>query len=72
MFSIGFIPQIENLDVIFASEKLENPNKLVNTVTNMRINNVGYELNTATTSDTQVEFASDPDTPTTESLTKIY
>ena len=47
--------------MIFVSEKLENSNKLVNTVANTRINDVRYKLNAATTSDAQVEFASDPD-----------
>ena len=36
------------------SEKLENSNALVNTVANITINNVIYELNIATTSDEQV------------------
>ena len=72
LLSHGFSQQIENSNVILASEKLKNSNKLVNTVTNTRINNARYELNTENTSDAQVEFVSDPDTPTTDSLTKIY
>ena len=60
-FSLVLIPQIENSNDIFASEKLENPNKLVNSVAKMTINNVGYELNAATASASRVEFASDPD-----------
>ena len=44
MFSLTFNPQRENSNTISASEKLENPNKLVNAVTrfdNMTINNFG-------------------------------
>ena len=47
--------------MIFASEKLENLDNLVNAVANMTINGVIYELNTATTSDAQFEFASNTD-----------
>ena len=43
------------------NEKLENSDKLVDPVTNMKINNVGYELNAATASDAQVEFLSNKD-----------
>ena len=61
--------------MIFASEKLENSNKLVNAVAKMIINDVGYELNTATASDAQVEFSRDLDgiTDTKNGIThKIY
>ena len=61
IFSIVFSPQRENSNTSFASEKLENQNKIVNVVVNTRINNVGYELNTATKIDAHVEFASNPD-----------
>ena len=42
--------------MIFASENLENPDDLVDAVVNMTINDVGYELNTATTGDTKVKL----------------
>ena len=57
MLSLAFIPQRENSNTSFAGEKIDNPNKLVNKVTNTKINNFGYELNTVTMSDTQVKFA---------------
>ena len=47
---------------IFTSEKLEKSDKLVDAVNKMTINDVGYELNTATTSDAQIDLARDPDT----------
>ena len=62
--SIVFSPQRENPNAMFASEKLENSNDLVNAVAsfeNMTINDVGYELNTETTSEAHVELASNPD-----------
>ena len=59
--SLAFIPQRENLNAIFASEKLENLNKPTKAVVNMAINDAVYELNTATASDAQVKFASNPD-----------
>ena len=52
------------MNAIFVSERLENSNKLVNTVTsfeNTTINDVGYELNTATSSGEKFKFASDLD-----------
>ena len=45
-------------------EKLENLDELVDPVMNMKMNNIGYELNAVTASDAQVEFASDTDTVT--------
>ena len=47
--------------MIFASEKIDNSNKLVNAVAYMTINNVRYELNAAFVSDAQAKFASNPD-----------
>ena len=47
--------------MIFASEKQENLDILVKAVVNMKINDIRYELNSATTIDTQVEFGSNPD-----------
>ena len=58
MFSLVSIPQRENSNAIFASEKLENLDKLVDVVSNMAIKDVGYELNTETASDAKFEFAS--------------
>ena len=40
MFVIAFSPQRETFNAIFLSEKVENSNKLFNTVTNMKINNI--------------------------------
>ena len=63
-FSLVLIPHRENFNAIFASEKLENSNNLIKSVTsfkNMTINDVGYELNTVTASDAEVKFTSDPD-----------
>ena len=56
-YSMAFSPKRENLNGIFASDNLENSNKLANKFTifeNMTINDFGYELNVVTTSDTQV------------------
>ena len=53
-FSLDSSSQREKLNAIFASEKLENSDNIVNAVTNMTINDVKYELNTATDSDSQV------------------
>ena len=55
-------PQRENSNAIFASDELQNSNNLVNAVAifdNITINDVVYELNAATVSDSQVEFARD-------------
>ena len=49
------------MNAIFASEKLENSNELVNAVANMTIKNFIYEINSATACDAQVKFSSDPD-----------
>ena len=54
----------ENLDTIFTNEKIEKSDELVNTINNLTINNPIYELNIATTSDTQGNLTSDPDTVT--------
>ena len=59
-FSIAFSPQKENSNAIFGSEKLEDSNEIINTVSsidNMTTNDVRYELNAATISDAQVRFA---------------
>ena len=75
VFSNASISQRENSNVIFASEKLENSDNLVDLVANMEINNVRYDLNTATASDAQVEFVRYPEkllTPATEILIKNY
>ena len=56
MCSLAPSSQRENQNAIFASEKLENLDDLVNAVKNMKINDVGYQLNTATASDSQVKF----------------
>ena len=61
MFSLVSIPQRENPNAIFANDKLEVSYKLVNIVANTTINDVGYELNATTESDTQVKFAIDPE-----------
>ena len=53
--------QRENSNVIFAIEKLENSGHLVDALENMTINDIGYELNTETASETQVKFVSNPD-----------
>ena len=63
-FSLVISPQREILNAIFLGEKLWNWNNLVNAVANITINEVGYELNTATASDAQVEFASNLDKST--------
>ena len=59
--SLASNTQRENPNAEFASEKLENSDYLVDAVANMKINNVGYELNAATASDAQVEFLSNKD-----------
>ena len=59
-FSPAFSPLRQNTNTIFESENLESLNKLVNAVAifeNTTINIVVYELNVATPSDAQVEFA---------------
>ena len=50
----------KNTNTIFASEKLEILDKLVDAVVNMTINIVGYELSAATVSDAKFEFVSNP------------
>ena len=63
-FSNASSSQKENLNAIFTSEKIEKSDNLVNAVKNMTINNSGYELNIATTSDTQGNLTSDTYTVT--------
>ena len=46
---------------MFASEKLESSDEIVNTVKNMTITDVGYEFNAVTASDARVKPASDQD-----------
>ena len=64
--------QRENLNAIFTSEKLEKSDELVNIVKNMTKNEAGYELNTVTASDAQVNLASNPDTFTHTSNRVLY
>ena len=64
MFSHASISQIENLDAIFTSEKLEKLDKLVEAINNLTINISGYAFSTATKSDAQGDLTSDPDTVT--------
>ena len=62
--SLDSSSQREKLNAIFAIEEVDNSNKLVNLVARfyiMTTNDVGYELNTATVSDAQFAFASNPD-----------
>ena len=61
MCSLASISQRENPNAIFASDKIGNLDDLVDAVANMTTNDAGYELNISTTSDTQVEFASNLD-----------
>ena len=51
------------MNTIFTNEKLEKSDELFDAVNNTK-KNVGYELNTLTTSDAQVGLASDSDTVT--------
>ena len=43
------------------SEKLDSSDNLVDAVKKMKINDIEYELNTATASDAKVDLASKPD-----------
>ena len=72
MFSIESSAQRENLNAIFASDNIENSDELVNAFANMIINDIRYEINAATLSDAQVEFAGDPDkiTHTSNGITR--
>ena len=54
MCSLASSSQRENSNAVFASEKLENSDDIVDAVSNMTINDVRCELNTATASDAQV------------------
>ena len=56
--------QRENPNAIFTSEKLEKLDELVDAFKNLKINDAGYELNTATASGAQGNCTSDPDTVT--------
>ena len=56
--------QRENLNAMFTSEKLEKSDELVDAVKNMKMNDVGYELNTTTKSDAQVNITRNLDTVT--------
>ena len=56
--------QRENLDAIFTSEKLEIFDKIVDAINNLKINDSGYKLNTATAGDAQGNLTSNPDTVT--------
>ena len=74
-FSLASSPQRKNSNAIFASEKLENSDCLVNTVAYTIIKDIGYKINAATASDTQVKFSSNTEkilTPATELLAKKY
>ena len=62
--SLAYSLQIEPLNMILNSEKLEKSDELVDAVKNTTINNAGHKLNTASASDAQVEFASNTDTVT--------
>ena len=64
MFSHASISQIENLDAIFTSEKLEKLDKLVEAINNLTINISGYAFSTATKNDALGNLTSDPDTVT--------
>ena len=73
MCSLAFSSQTENSNTIFASDKLENSNDPVKIVSNIKIYDTRYQLNTVTASDAQVKFLSDPEkllTPETELLIK--
>ena len=63
-FSHASSSQRENLNAIFTIEKLEKSDELVDEVKNLKINNSGYELNTATASDVQGDLTSNTDTVT--------
>ena len=72
MFSIESSAQRENLNAIFVSDNIENLDELVNAFANTIINDIRYEINAATLSDAQVEFAGDPDkiTHTSNGITR--
>ena len=55
--SLASRSQRENPNAIFASEKLEKSDDLVDTVKDTTIEKVRYELNTETMSDAQVDLA---------------
>ena len=54
----------ENTDVIFTSDNLDKLNELVEAINNLKINNAGYELKIATTSDAKGDITSNPYTVT--------
>ena len=55
------------MNAIFTSEKIEKSDELVDAINNLKINNSGCELNTATVSDAQGDLESNPDTVTNTS-----
>ena len=55
-FSHEYSSQIENFNAVVTSEKLEKSDDLVDAAKNMKINNIGYELNAETESDAQVDI----------------
>ena len=63
-FSHASSSQRENSNAIFTSEKLEKSDELVNAINKSTVNDAVYELNTATTSDTQGNLMRDPYTVT--------
>ena len=56
--------QRENSDAIFTFEKIDKSDRLVDSINNLTINDSGYELNTATTSDAQGNLTRNLDTVT--------
>ena len=48
--SLASSSQRGNFNGIFASDNIENSDKIIDTVANMTTNDAGYELNTLTTS----------------------
>ena len=60
-FSHASSLQIENLNMIFTSEKLEKLDDLVITINNLTINDGEYELNTAIASNSQGDLTINPE-----------
>ena len=56
--SLASSSQRENSNMVYESENLEKSDNLFNKIVNMTINHAGYELNTVTASDTQVDIES--------------
>ena len=63
-FSYAPSSQREKPNAIFTSDKLEKSDKLDDTIDNLKINDAGYDLNTATMSDAQDNITSYIDTVT--------